>query len=163
MDFPFSHIYPDNELSALKREDETIVLMGGCFDILHPGHYLFIEGCKAAGDRLICLLESDMKVKESKGEQRPIHNQLHRAKKLIDITKVDDVVLLENDSAFDYYYSIIQEIDPDVIAITKDDPHKSTKQQHANLIGAQLVEIMERDARFSTSKIVEYLNDKNEI
>ena len=27
----------------LKKQDKKIVLAGGCFDILHPGHVIFLE------------------------------------------------------------------------------------------------------------------------
>jgi len=51
---------------TLRSEGKQIVLAGGCFDILHPGHIAFIEKAKEKGDILIILLESDEKINERK-------------------------------------------------------------------------------------------------
>ena len=56
-----------------------IVLVGGCFDILHLGHVVFLEKAKKEGDVLVVLLESDEKVRFLKGKGRPVHTQSERA------------------------------------------------------------------------------------
>lgn len=50
------------KISELKRNGKTLVLAGGCFDILHTGHIKFLKNAKKAGDILIILLESDKKI-----------------------------------------------------------------------------------------------------
>ncbi len=55
-------ISPDSAktiIENLHKNDKTVVITGGCFDILHPGHFALFENAKKAGDVLIVLLESD--------------------------------------------------------------------------------------------------------
>ena len=76
------------------------VLAGGCFDVLHPGHIVFLEKAKKAGDYLVVLLESDKKIRKLKGKGRPVHSQKERAEILSALKSVDSVVCLpymEND------------------------------------------------------------------
>ena len=40
----------------LKKQGKVVVLAGGCFDILHPGHTVFLERAKKEGDILVVLL-----------------------------------------------------------------------------------------------------------
>ena len=40
---------------------DKIVLVGGCFDVLHPAHVIFLEKAKKMGDFLVVILESDEK------------------------------------------------------------------------------------------------------
>src|SRR3990167_9728836 len=78
----------------LKKQGKVVVLAGGCFDILHPGHVIFLEKAKKTGDILVVLLESDQKVKELKGINRPVHTQIDRAQVLFALRAVDYVVML---------------------------------------------------------------------
>ncbi|MBT8229431.1 MAG: adenylyltransferase/cytidyltransferase family protein, partial [Bacteroidia bacterium] len=56
-----------------KRAINTIVFTNGCFDILHPGHILYLEEAKALGDILIVGLNEDDSVSRLKGQDRPIN------------------------------------------------------------------------------------------
>ena len=55
------------------------VLVGGCFDLIHYGHIVFLKEARKQGDYLIVALESDDNVKKYKGENRPVHKQSERA------------------------------------------------------------------------------------
>ena len=50
----------------LRKQNKTIVLAGGFFDILHTGHIKFLEKSKKHGDYLFVLLEDDKKAREVK-------------------------------------------------------------------------------------------------
>ena len=50
----------------------------GCFDVLHIGHIKLLEFAKSQGDYLIVGIDSDERVKVSKGPDRPINNQMDR-------------------------------------------------------------------------------------
>ena len=78
----------------LKKQKKTIVLVGGCFDILHIGHVRFLQQAKKTADVLMVFLENDSKVKQIKGENRPFFNQRERACMLVSLISVDYVVLL---------------------------------------------------------------------
>lgn len=71
---------------------ETIVLVNGCFDILHAGHVHYLEKAKSFGDRLIVAVNDDESIKTLKGNNRPINNLNHRMQVLAGLKAVDWVV-----------------------------------------------------------------------
>lgn len=72
-----------------KYADAKIVLGSGCFDILHQGHVEFITHAKSLGDILIISVLSDKKVRERKGPNRPIRDELARTTVVAAIQGVD--------------------------------------------------------------------------
>lgn len=48
-----------------------IVVVGGCFDILHGGHIRLLEEARKLGDVLIVLINDDAYLRRSKGPTRP--------------------------------------------------------------------------------------------
>ena len=112
-----------------------LVLVGGCFDVLHPGHIIFLEKARKAGDKLVVLLESDQKIRKLKGEGRPVHTQKERAKILSALESVDSVVCLpymEDDFEYD---EIILKNNPDIIAATRGDESIEHKKRAAKKAG----------------------------
>lgn len=137
-----------------KREGRKIVLAGGCFDVLHPGHVIFLEKAKKTGDILIVLLESDQKVSELKGINRPIHSQRERAGVLSALRAIDYVVMLpfmKNDKEYD---KLIARIKPDIIAATRGDVKAHHYQRSAKLVGARLKYVTRIIGDYSTSRIL---------
>lgn len=133
---------------------KKIVLVGGCFDILHPGHIVFLEKARRLGDKLIILLESDQKVKFLKGNNRPIHTQKDRAKLLRALKSVDQVISLPFMNQDSQYDSLIAKIKPDIIATTKGDPKLHHKKRVANLVRARLAIVTNRIKGYSASRII---------
>ncbi|HPT66078.1 MAG TPA: adenylyltransferase/cytidyltransferase family protein [Candidatus Woesebacteria bacterium] len=136
---------------------EKIVLVGGCFDILHLGHVIFLEKAKALGDKLIILLESDKNIFENKGKNRPINNQKNRATFLSKLRMVDEVVKLPYMKSDDDYWKLIKEIKPDIIAISENDKNLDKKKRQAEEIGAKLVKVTKIIPHQSTSRIIEII------
>ncbi len=120
---------------------KRVVLVGGCFDLLHFGHIAFLKQAKDHGDFLMILLESDEKVKKLKGDSRPIHNQNQRKEMLLSLSFVDEVIIMPSITKDQDYVELIQRIKPDFIAITQGDPMVEKKRQQASRFGATLVEI----------------------
>lgn len=132
---------------------KKIVLTGGCFDVLHPGHVVFLEKAKKAGDKLIILLESDEKVRMLKGKNRPIHTQKDRVKILRAIRYVDQVISLpfmDNEAEYD---KLIAKIKPDIIAATKGYP-KNYHQRAANNARARLKYVTKVVGNYSTTGVL---------
>ena len=50
----------------LKADKKTLIIGGGCFDILHLGHIKFLKNAKKQGKKLLILLESDESVRKLK-------------------------------------------------------------------------------------------------
>ncbi len=142
----------------LRGEGKTIVLVGGCFDILHIGHILFLEKAKHLGDVLFVLLESDETIKNSKGNNRPIHTQEDRAYVLAALTTIDYVILLpklKNDLDYDNLLSLLK---PTIIATTQGDPKRRHKERQARLLHSTVVDVIQRISNTSTSKLATLLS-----
>jgi FAD synthetase len=144
-------------VSKWKKNGEKIVLAGGCFDILHEGHLIFIKSAKKHGTKLIILLESDANVKKLKGEERPIHPQTERAKILSSVKDVDLIVMLSEMKKAEDYAKLINQIKPDVVAVTKDDPYGKNKTLQAENAGAKLVAVTKRVEGKSTTRLVDFI------
>lgn len=133
------------------------VLVGGCFDLIHFGHIVFLTEAKKQGDYLIVAVESDESVKKHKGESRPIHTQKERAQMLKSLKVVDEVIELRKLNSDKEYFDFVKEIKPDVIAITKDDPQTENKKKQASLIGGKVVAVTPRLEPHSTSRLIKLL------
>lgn len=142
----------------LRTQKKKIVLVGGCFDILHVGHIEFLTKAKNHGDSLFVLLESDESIQKIKGQGRPINNQADRARLLVNIKMVDYVVMLPKSCTNDEYDDIIQNIAPALLATTQGDPKRKHKERQAEKIGAQVVDVVEYLHNQSTSKIAKLLS-----
>lgn len=141
-------------VEKLKRQHKKIVLVGGCFDILHPGHVVFLEKAKEAGDMLFVLLEADMKVKKLKGANRPIHNQKMRAKVLSALCYVDYIVMLPFLKSDRDYDNLIVKIKPDVIAASSKDANTTDHIRSAKLTGAKFKIVTKAIRDHSSSRIL---------
>ena len=133
---------------------KKVVLVGGCFDVLHPGHIIFLEKAKKQGDFLIVLLESDEKIKELKGKSRPVHTQKERAAILRSLKSVDQVILLPYMKNDDDYERLIQNLKPDVIAATSGVPDNFHKERIAKITGAKIKYVTKIIGDYSTTNIL---------
>jgi rfaE bifunctional protein nucleotidyltransferase chain/domain len=76
----------------------SFVVTNGCFDILHVGHLRYLQACKAMGDRLVVLINTDESVRRLKGATRPIVCENDRAELVAGLGCVDYVTLFNEDS-----------------------------------------------------------------
>lgn len=145
-------IIDDTETNKIKGD--RVVLIGGCFDILHNGHLEFIERSKKEGSTLVVLLESDENIKRMKGKERPLNNQIIRAKNLAKNEYIDYIINLSNPTSSEYYYNLVKSIRPDIIAVTSNDPLLEVKKEQANLVNGKVFEVMQRDTRYSSTDLI---------
>lgn len=139
---------------GMKGRKKT-VLVGGCFDVLHPGHVIFLAKAKKAGDKLIVLLESDQKVRELKGVKRPVHTQKERALVLAALRSVDKVIPLPYMNDEKSYDQLILKIKPDIIAATRGDKNSLHHQRTARFSGAKIKFVTKIVGNHSTSRILD--------
>jgi len=64
---------------AAQRRGERVVFTSGCFDLLHVGHVRSLEEARGMGDRLVVGVNADARVRELKGEGRPVLPARQRA------------------------------------------------------------------------------------
>lgn len=79
----------------------TVVVAGGCFDLLHQGHVELLTAARRLGDCLIVALNSDASIHRLKGAGRPIIPATERAAVLRALRSVDDVLVFEDPTPMD--------------------------------------------------------------
>ncbi len=94
-----------------RKQGLKVGFTNGVFDLLHPGHLSLLRQARAACDRLIIGLNSDVSVKRLKGENRPIQNENARAAVLASLTDIDQVVIFSEDTPL----TLIKAIRPSVL------------------------------------------------
>lgn len=141
---------------SLHSQKHTIVLVGGCFDIIHIGHVFFLNEAKKLGTYLIVLLESDNRLKQLKGVNRPLFSQKIRSMVLSSLIPVDAIIMLPFMKNDQDYEKLITAIKPHVIAATANDSLLGKKRQQANKIKAQFVTIPYKKS-LSTSALAHLL------
>ena len=103
------------KLSASKK----IVLAGGVFDIIHPGHIHTLNAAKALGDVLVVAIATDKTAQKMKKRQ-PLHNQELRRELVSCLSMVDKAIVGHEDDIFE----TVRAIKPDIIVLGYDQVHQ---------------------------------------
>lgn len=140
-------------VNALRTIGAKIVLTQGAFDFIHIGHFLYLEKARQHGDILIVGVDSDKKVRQRKGQDRPIVSQGERIKMLTHVRHVDIVTLKQAD---DPKWSLIKLIRPDVLIATESTYTKAQIKQLQQYCGQVIV--LEPQATTSTTAKMRRLN-----
>ena len=144
------------KLSDWKEENKKIVFTNGCFDLIHLGHIEVIARSADLGDILIIGVNTDNSIKRLKGKNRPIVEEISRAKQLAALEFVDAVVFFDQDTPID----LIKMINPNII--TKGGDY-NTDQVIGNDIVTQNdgeVVIIPLTQGYSTTSILEKIKDE---
>jgi D-beta-D-heptose 7-phosphate kinase/D-beta-D-heptose 1-phosphate adenosyltransferase len=75
----------------------TRVFVNGTFDILHRGHLEMLEYARSLGSEVMVAIDSDRRVRELKGKDRPVNNQIDRQFMLESLKYVDRVCIFDSD------------------------------------------------------------------
>ncbi len=100
------------ECTAWREAGLTVVLANGAFDLLHVGHTRYLEAARAAGDRLVVAVNSDLSVRASKGPLRPLVPEGERVELLAHLWMVDRMVLFDDVTVT----PVIERLRPDIHA-----------------------------------------------
>ena len=73
------------------------IFVNGTFDILHPGHVQLLNYARSLGDSLIVAIDSNRRVRELKGANRPINSDDDRKFMLENLRSVDTVWIFDTD------------------------------------------------------------------
>ena len=125
------------------------VMVNGTFDILHPGHIALLNTARSYGDALVVAIDTDRRVKELKGSDRPINNQLFRRIMLSNIKAVDVVELFDSKEEL---IELMKRYQPDIYVKGSDWKHdkESTAHQYC-----KEVIYYDRIEEYSSTKIIE--------
>ena len=131
-----------------------VVFTNGVFDLVHPGHVALLEAARAEGDGLIVGVNTDASVRRlGKGSDRPLVDEVSRARIVAAFEAVDCVVLFDEDTPL----ALITALEPDVLV-------KGADYTKDRTIGADFVEArggrvthVQLVSGFSTTSLVEHL------
>lgn len=155
-------IFELSDIDKFKHDwqNKRVVLVGGCFDILHIGHVTFLTKAKQAGDILVVALESDDFIRLRK-KREPFHTQEQRGTVLHALEAVDYVINLPFFSLDAEYADLVEKVSPAIIAVTEGDIHISKKEEHIKKLGGQVQVVCPSLSSFSTTNIISYANLKS--
>lgn len=131
------------------------VFATGAFDLLHPGHTHFLTRAKAAGDILVVGVESDQKVREAKGEGRPILTQKDRVALVSALYSVDRVIALPYISDNNEYQKICEQVGCHILAVTAGDPYLVKKRAIMQALGGTARIVTKRIGIHSSSGLIQ--------
>ena len=145
-----------------KSPTKKIVLAGGVFDIIHPGHIHTLNAAKALGDVLVVAIATDKTAKKMKKRQ-PLHDQELRRQLVSCLSMVDSAIIGHEDDIFE----TVREVKPDTIVLGYDQVHQeqfiSDGCKRINL-DVKIVRLQSPIPELSTSNIEEkYGKDIHDI
>ena len=129
------------------------IIVNGTFDILHRGHIELLEYAKGLGEFLLVCIDTDRRVKELKGENRPINNQADRAFMLQGLKCVDAVWTFDSEEDLERICKMFQ---PDVMVKGKDYEGKQ-------IVGAKHckeIKFVELVDGYSTTNIIQRITNR---
>ena len=129
------------------------IWVNGTFDVLHIGHIRLLEFASTYGEVRVGL-DSDERIRNNKGENRPFNNLKDRLEFISSIKYVESVTYFKND---DELIDRIKEYQPDIMVIGDD--YKNKK-----IIGSEFIPTIlffNKIENKSTTKILSDESDGN--
>ncbi|EGG42019.1 cytidyltransferase-like protein [Candidatus Nitrosarchaeum limnium SFB1] len=106
-------------LTELGRSSLRVVLAGGVFDIIHPGHIYTLNAAKSLGDVLIVVVATDNTALKMKKRQ-PLHSKEQRQELVNSLIMVDLCLIGQEDDIF----KTVNLVKPQIIALGYDQVHQ---------------------------------------
>lgn len=130
-----------------------IGFINGCFDVVHIGHIEILKFAKQNCNYLIVALDSDRRIRNSKGSSRPFNTLSDRKKVIESIKYVDEVRDFSTDTELK---KLIKQINPDVMI-------EGAEYREKYIIGSEYAKriiFFRRVDGYSTTKILEHPFDR---
>jgi D-beta-D-heptose 7-phosphate kinase/D-beta-D-heptose 1-phosphate adenosyltransferase len=128
------------------------IFVNGTFDILHPGHVQLLNYARSLGDSLIVAIDSDQRVRELKGNNRPINSEDDRKLMLESLRSIDSVWIFNND----------QELE-DICRLYNPVMVKGSDYQGRHIIGQQYckeIVFYDRIEPYSTTRAIQDISSR---
>ena len=126
------------------------IFVNGTFDILHTGHIKLLNHARSLGKHLLVAIDSDRRVRQLKGEDRPVNNQLERRFLLENLRSVDLVQIFNTDQELEHIITVYQ---PDIMV-------KGSDYRNQPIIGEEhcgRIEFFERINEYSTTQAIQHI------
>ena len=148
----------NEKLTFLGRDAIKVVLVGGVFDLIHPGHIHTLKAAREAGDVLVVIIARTATAQKIKKDRKIYHDEGLR-KELVSSLNFVDLVLIGKEGTL---YDTVEYVKPDVIALGYDQAHsekdvaENCKKRNLNV---QVVRLSTPIPGSKSSKIKEELGD----
>ena len=106
-------------LTKKGKNSLCIVLAGGVFDIIHPGHIHTLNAAKKLGDILVVVVATDNTAVKMK-KRKPLHSQEQR-QELVNSLKMVDICLIGQENNI---FKTVNLVKPQIIALGYDQAHQ---------------------------------------
>ena len=106
-------------LTELGRSSLRVVLAGGVFDIIHPGHIYTLNAARQLGDVLVVVVATDNTAIKMK-KRKPLHSQAQRQELVNSLIMVDLCLIGQEDDIF----KTVNLVRPQIIALGYDQVHQ---------------------------------------
>ena len=106
-------------LEDIQKSSSKIVLAGGVFDIIHPGHIHTLNAAKKLGDVLVVVVATDKTAIKMK-RRNPLHNAKLRQELVSSLVMVDLCIIGDEEDIF----KTVDLVKPQIIALGYDQIHQ---------------------------------------
>ena len=106
-------------LTEIGRDSLHVVLSGGVFDIIHPGHISTLNAAKTLGDVLVVVVATD-NTSEKMKKRKPLHSQEQR-QELVNSLSMVDLCLVGQEADI---FKTVNLVRPQIIALGYDQVHQ---------------------------------------
>ena len=133
---------------SIWRSLMKVVWTNGCFDVLHRGHIELFKFAKAQGDFLIVGVDTDKRVSNAKGPNRPFNKLEDRIAMLESIKYIDRVVCFDSTLELEEQVQLSK---AQAIVVGREYEYK-------RVVGSEMVKqiiYFDRMEEYSTTKILE--------
>jgi FAD synthetase len=143
------------ELTDRGRARLKVVMIGGAFELIHPGHVYTMEAARRLGNTLVVVVATDETIARNK-KRDPITNQGWRVRLTSQVRLVDAAVPGGRGSIYD----TLERVRPDIVALGYDQSHNPediVKEAARRGLKISVVRLGTPIPLIKTSKIVESL------
>lgn len=106
-------------LTEIGRSSLRVILAGGVFDIIHPGHLHTLRAAKSLGNVLVVVVATDKTAQKMKS-RIPLHNMELRRDLVSSLSMVDYAMVGHEGDIF----KTVEVVRPDIIALGYDQIHQ---------------------------------------
>jgi cytidyltransferase-like protein len=106
-------------LTFLGRDAIKVVLVGGVFDVIHPGHIHTLKAAKQHGDVLVVVIARTSTATKIKKDRRIYHDENLR-KELVSSLSFVDLAIIGSEVSL---YDTVERVSPNIIALGYDQIH----------------------------------------